>query len=436
MIVDDEKVSLMMTEHILSSEYETVSASDGNEALELYSLHKPDLILSDLHMPQMSGYQLQQKINEIAGYQVPFMFMTADKADETESQGFENGALDFIRKPFRADVLLKRVGNILQTVEKIHGLTKAASTDPMTGLLNKARAQETISELCKTSQGVLMIIDLDSFKLVNDIYGHDMGDKILIRFAEILQAVVRASDIVGRIGGDEFIAFCKNVSDEIVIDKKVRFINKILLESAQEFMGPDMNIPLGASLGCVPVPVYGTDFEKLCKMADKALLNVQQNGKHGYLFYSEVEDGAANLMEASTNGIQGAVKILEERNIKPGAFLLSFEQFRLIYQYTVRLASHNEADAHLLYFVIKPKEGAKLAEDVAEEIFLSVLQSSLRQSDAVCQSSRSQFYALLSDAELYKKENRKSIYERIEENWQAEEISKEYEMTMESFCVK
>ena len=63
------------------------------------------------------------------------------------------------------------------------------------------------------------------------------------------------------------------------------------------------------------------------------------------------------------------------------------------------------------------------------------MQASLRQSDAVCQSSRSQFYALLSDAELYKKENRKSIYERIEENWQAEEISKEYDMTMESFAV-
>lgn len=431
LIVDDENVSLLMTNHILSSEYNTLCAHNGEEAIEIFKNNPIDMVLSDLHMPKISGYELQQKINGIAEHKVPFMFMTADKADETESQGFENGALDFIRKPFRADVLLRRVGNILNTVETIHGLTKATLTDPMTGLLNKSAAQKQIAQLCKTGQGVLMMIDLDSFKLVNDIYGHDMGDKILIRFAEILQAVVRSTDLVGRLGGDEFIAFCRNVNEEVVIEKKARFINKIIVESAKEFMGDDMTIPLGASVGCVSVPAYGTDFESLCKMADKALLSVKQNGKHGYLFYSELSEGIQKLVSSSSSGIEGAVRILEERNIKPGAYLLSFEQFRLLYQYTMRLLLHKKSDVCLVVFTIKEKQKSDLDADFAAEIFLSVLQSSLRQSDAVCQSSRSQFFVLLADSSFASSGNMSGITERITRKWNAEAISKDYEIGLE-----
>ena len=150
MIVDDEKIYLMMTNHILSSAYDTVCASSGAEAIELYKKEKPDMILSDLRMPEMSGYELQQALQKEYEEKIPFMFMTADTDEETESKGFENGAMDFIHKPFRADILLKRVSNILDTIEKIQGLKKAVVMDPMTGLLNKASVEQEISNLCKT----------------------------------------------------------------------------------------------------------------------------------------------------------------------------------------------------------------------------------------------------------------------------------------------
>ncbi|MBR1629280.1 MAG: response regulator, partial [Lachnospiraceae bacterium] len=108
MIVDDEQISLMMTENILSTQYHTVCATSGRDAIGLFFKEQPDMVLSDLRMPGMTGYELQQELEEKAGVQIPFMFMTADHDDETESKGFENGALDFIRKPFRADVLLRR----------------------------------------------------------------------------------------------------------------------------------------------------------------------------------------------------------------------------------------------------------------------------------------------------------------------------------------
>ena len=140
------------------------------------------MVLSDLRMPGISGLELQSTLETKYNMQIPFMFMTADLDEDIESKGFENGAMDFIRKPFRSDVLLRRVDNILQTVEKLHILKSAAQTDQLTGLLNKTSAAQEIGFLTRSAEGVLMIVDLDSFKLVNDLYGHSAGDEILIAF--------------------------------------------------------------------------------------------------------------------------------------------------------------------------------------------------------------------------------------------------------------
>ena len=281
LIVDDQIITLKMTSHILSTRYETFCALSGEEAIEIYKKERPDMILSDLNMPTMSGFELQSTLQNMFLEHIPVMFMTADNSDDTETKGFENGAVDYIRKPFRADVLLKRVENILNNEKRIQGLRRAAETDPMTGLLNKASSQFEIGEACSKMNGMLMMIDLDSFKLVNDLYGHAMGDKVLIRFAEIICSAVRSSDIVGRMGGDEFIAFCQYVDDEEVVAEKARYINEEVMKSAKEFMGEDMTIPLGASIGAVAVPAEGTDFLTLYQKADKALYVVKQNGKHG-----------------------------------------------------------------------------------------------------------------------------------------------------------
>ena len=417
-----------MTEHILSSSYETVCASSGEEALSLFDREKPDMVLSDLRMPGMSGYELQEKLQNEYRDKIPFMFMTADTDEETESKGFENGAMDFIHKPFRADILLKRVGNILQTVEKIQGLKKAAVMDPMTGLLNKASVESEIADVCKNTQGVLMMIDLDSFKLVNDIYGHGMGDKILIRFAEILKAVVRPIDVVGRLGGDEFIAFCQNVHDDVVIEKKSRFINKYILDAAKEFMGEDMNIPLGASIGCVYVPDEGTDFSVLHKKADKALYAVKQNGKHGYVFYTDLSEDSEKEESQNTN-LSNALKILNERNRPKGAFVLPFEQFRTAYQFLVRLNTNYQKEICMLLFSIKEKENAVLpVEDAADE-FIGILSSTLRQSDIVTQNSKNQCIVILPETSP---SNLGVVTDRIMQNWNEADSSAMFTVSFES----
>ena len=413
LIVDDAIFMQKVASGMLSVKYETITASSGAEALELYEKEKPDLILSDLIMPGMTGLELQQALQERYTENIPFMFMTADEREENESRGLESGAMDYIRKPFNKDVLLRRVDNIIRHVERIEGLKMVAETDPMTGLLNKACAQTTLADVCRTAGGVLMMVDLDSFKLVNDIYGHGMGDKILIRFADIIRSVIRSSDIAGRMGGDEFIVFCRDIRDEEIIADKARRINESLLTSAREFMGEDMNIPLGASIGAVAVPEEGTEFSELYRKADKALYRVKQNGKHGYAFFHGETAPAEEAARADTTNIENALMILEERNRQKGPLELGFLQFQSVYRYVVRRAETDHRSAELVLFTLSSADAA--------EHFSETLSNSLRRGDVFTNGGKSQYLVLLSDMAGT---DDLPILGRVLEQWESSEHSR------------
>ena len=367
LIVDDEKVMLLMARRFLESKYEIVTATSGAEAIKIFEREHPDMILSDLMMPEMDGYELHRILQEKSSEPVPIMFMTADESDESESKGFEVGAADYIRKPFKAEVLQRRIENILNHLDQIHGLQEQAETDPMTGLLNKSASQKAVDAVAGKLPGALLMIDLDSFKLVNDIYGHSMGDKILIKFAELIKKISRAEDVAGRMGGDEFILYLKNVTDEEVLKIKTQFLNEKILLAAKKLMGEDMEIPLGVSVGAVFAPSEGKDFLTLYKKADSALYEVKHHGKHGLQIYG-VHHAENNLLQVE--GISQMRMILGERNIEHGAYFVDFEQFKIIYRLLVRMSN--------MY-----GKGLALMQITADENFQEFLLHSLRNSDCV-----------------------------------------------------
>ena len=427
LIVDDMLVPLMMTENMLAGEYETFCAQSAKEAMEIYRKEKPDMILSDFRMPGMTGYDLQIALQKEFHKKIPFMFMTADKSDEVESKGFDNGAMDFIRKPFKPEVLLRRVANIMQTVDEIQDLKKTSSTDKLTGLFNKGASEEELKKLCKKSHGSLMMIDLDSFKLVNDIHGHAMGDKILIAFADILRATMRSTDLIGRMGGDEFVAFCHGVTEESAIAGKTQFINEKITEAAKQLMGEDMNIPLGASIGCVLVPQAGTDFAELYKKADKALYIVKQNGKHGYNIYNE--DAPEDRVETVVTLAQVEM-ILGERNIEAGAFVLPFESFRIIYRFLKRTrAGYGKTICIVLLALKRSSDDGKISLKRAGEQFIECLHNTLRRGDVVSQNGRNQFLVLLTNTDGHHDVTR--AINRVVENWGKIPESKNFYFTQE-----
>lgn len=406
LIVDDEEMMLMLAERILSRKYEVVTAINGFEAIKLFESEKPDLILSDLMMPEMSGYELHRILQEKSTEAVPIIFMSADEGDENEIKGFELGAADYIRKPVRPDVLLRRVGNIIDNLDKIHGLEVAAETDSLTKMLNKAAAQKKIGEMIeKSSSGVLLMVDLDSFKLVNDIYGHAAGDKILIKFSELVKSIIRENDLAGRMGGDEFIAFLKNVNDENILKAKTVYLNEEILNYAKKLLGESMNIPLGASLGAVFVPDEGRDFQSLYKKADKALYDIKQHGKHGISVY-----GTHKYSEKSSlvNGISQMRLILGERNVEAGAYYVEFDIFKKIYQLLARMVDNYKKGLVLMQFTLDD-------ESIASE-FKEVLIHSLRKSDCVTQSGKKFLVLLMEATELESEVVRQRIFSRLRDD--------------------
>ena len=381
LIVDDDEMMLMMTRHILSTKYEVVTATSGAEAIEIFERERPDMVLSDLMMPEMDGYELHRILQEKSGEVVPIMFMSANEDDESEIKGFELGAADYIHKPMRPDVLLRRVGNVIDNLEKIRKLEVKSSTDSLTKLLNKTAAQREIGEIVKKSSGALLMIDLDSFKLVNDIYGHNMGDKILIRFAELIKSVIRSEDLAGRMGGDEFIAFLQNVTDEKVLQAKTKFLNEQILITAKKFMGFDMQIPLGVSVGAVFVPSEGREFATLYKKADKALYEVKQNGKHSLAVFGEQSQEKNSVGELSELRM-----ILGERNNESSAYFVDFEAFKTVYRILSRMDC--KKGLTLVQFTVE--------SNLAEE-FKEILIHTLRKSDCVTQNGN-KFLILLQEA--------------------------------------
>lgn len=172
-----------------------------------------------------------------------------------------------------------------------HSLMKKAQTDSLTGVLNKESTEVQISKWldsreCEGIQALLMI-DLDKFKQINDTYGHAIGDNVLKHTADLLKGIFRESDIIGRIGGDEFVILMKNVRQEIVVLQHMEEVCKKLnlLEIETLHRGK-----INCSIGAAYAPKHGQTFMELYTCADKALYQVKKNGRGGYIIYEEDHD--------------------------------------------------------------------------------------------------------------------------------------------------
>ncbi len=417
LVVDDEEMMRLIARRILSKDYEVILASSGPEALEVYEKEQPDLILSDLLMPDMNGFEMHKLLQEKYGEKVRIMYMTADDAEDVEDKGFDLGASDFIRKPFRPEVLLRRVENIMGNLEQINSLTEEATIDQMTGLLNKASSAQVLTDVCAKESGTLFMVDLDSFKLVNDLYGHDMGDRVLKGFAGILTSNSEAKDIRCRVGGDEFMLFMKNVQDEMIIREMAERVNRQIVEMAKEMMGADMQIPLGVSFGAVFVPDQGRDFEKLVQKADRALYLVKKNGKHGISFFrEEITKKNEEATVASIDELHRVCQVLDERNVRNSALWLEKDAFGVVYRFMLRYIRSYHGVAYRTLVTLDKKDPTLPDEDFrqASDEFGQVINASLRKSDIMMQNRTNQFLVLLPELE---DEFAETVFARVRNAW-------------------
>lgn len=182
-------------------------------------------------------------------------------------------------KPIAAQGQITNINNVKE-------LEKKALTDPLTKLLNKKAIQKSIEKTLKNDfdceKHALLVVDIDNFKQINDTLGHHFGDFVLVELAERMKGLFRDSDFVGRIGGDEFIVFMRNIKDFTSVVNKAELLTKILRRS---YHGESREITISGSIGISIYPNHGMEFEELYKKADCALYISKENGKDSFTFY-------------------------------------------------------------------------------------------------------------------------------------------------------
>ena len=223
-------------------------------------------------------------------------------------------------------------------------------------------------------------------------------------------------------GGDEFVGFMKDVPEE-EIERVTEFLNRELVISAKEYMGDDMNIPIGTSIGAVKAPAEGTDFHELFSLADKALYVVKQNGKHGCSFFkknTEDEDDESR----SADDLSKIIRIISERNEGKGAYSVSFDKMQVIYKYLCRNARVNTSPAVIVRFTLR---GEDKVSDAAKDSFGDHLIVGLKKNDVVSRYSGS-FFVLLNNVSAGDAERAAT---RLAESWNRPEGSEDVEVAFE-----
>ncbi|WP_024865969.1 GGDEF domain-containing response regulator [Butyrivibrio sp. FCS014] len=401
-IVDDDPVILMHAKDILSAEkMRTSCMNSGKQLLKYIENNTPDLILLDIMMPEMDGFDTYiqlRKFEEHSGRaHVPVIFITGEDDSETEEMGLVMGASDFIKKPFKKDVLVRRIELAIRNSRKIGDLEEEATIDKLTGMYNKAKGTDRVSKLCKRKNGALMILDLDSFKLVNDLFGHEKGDRILKAFSDIAKKNSRETDTLCRIGGDEFMGFYDDLLDERAVGSLTGRLNSQLQAAADELLGEGHGVPLGISIGVVMIPEYGRDYNELFALADSALYKVKQNGKHGYAIYGAVDSDSEAETENSETRLNRLVQIVEERNDKSGALFLGKDYFSVVYKYMMRFYRRYGGDAAVVLFELEPPtEDFQFILEAADQ-FSKFVEKTLRMSDIMVQSGSRSFLVMLTE---------------------------------------
>ena len=316
LIVDDSEDNLTLTSLVLEKDdHKIVTARTGRDALRIAQHDQPDIILLDIQMPDMDGFEVCRRLKaDEETSTIPVLFLTAKHKDiDSMSLGLSLGAEDYIVKPFSSIELRARVSVLArlkrqmdelgeknqelatanetleetnsQLLEAQQALEQMAVTDPLTALYNRRYFTERLSEafsMIDREKVVIHIImfDLDHFKNVNDTYGHQMGDAVLLQFSHILRRAVRKNDIIARIGGEEFVIAMFNIPS----DRANAAADRIREEVAKyKFESEGHKLSMTTSIGVASYPdlqLENPTLEKMLQIADEALYYAKTHGRN------------------------------------------------------------------------------------------------------------------------------------------------------------
>jgi len=286
LIVDDEALNHKYLTHILGKDYDLYSAKDGFNGLKTAREALPDVILLDIIMPVMNGYEVLTALKSAPETRdIPVIFITGLNSSEDEEKGLTFDAADYISKPFSSEIVKLRIRNQIKIVNQIRTINSLSSTDKLTGIPNRRGFDNHISrEVGRTTREGLplsvLLIDVDNFKMYNDMYGHQQGDVALQTVASTLSgSLQRSTDYVARWGGEEFIVVLSNTDMEGAMLVAERLRECIEQTPIPLVKGEVTYITISVGVN-TSLPKRKFKLEEFIAGADKALYEAKRNGRN------------------------------------------------------------------------------------------------------------------------------------------------------------
>ncbi len=409
LVIDDHKRDTELL-NVSLPEFDVTITPSAFEGVRMVKELMPDAVVTEIDLPYMDAYQIISLIKkEPETANIPIIVLSAEKNNVTEEKCALLGAADFIQKPFVPSILELKIKQAIEKAEnesdlhsKLEKEKERSQKDPLTGLYNREYAEEEVSKLLKEKlDGVLIMIDMDNFKAINDNYGHEAGDKTLITFADALRDLSRDDYILSRLGGDEFIVFIPGAPGREAVSSFAASLIKELIKRLEDF---HFDTNTSVSLGIAIAGTDGDDFTQLYEAGDRALYYVKTNGKNSYCFVHDIDEELERTKAAEDiHTIQES--IIRSDNDKSHPLTPSMANFMSIYQYMARQG----LVIPLILLTITGCENKQAEADAAEKIS-EMLSNNLRKSDVYVRYSSKQFLLMLGNMDKF---NLSEVAEKI-----------------------
>ncbi|MGI1945073.1 diguanylate cyclase [Shewanella glacialipiscicola] len=286
LVVDDQPLNIKILHQLFHEDYEMFMATNGQQAIALCQKLQPDLVLLDIEMPIMSGYDVCQQLKaDPLTANIGVIFVTAHFDEIQEVKGFQLGAVDFIHKPINPIITTARVKNQFILKRQTDLLHSIALLDSLTGVANRRQFEQRLPEIwkhsCRTQSPLsVVMLDVDFFKLFNDRYGHQEGDQCLRLVAKAISAALKRSvDFVARYGGEEFICILPEtplLGAEHIAQNIVDTVQALHLEHLDSSFN---EVTISAGVASIQ-PQNDVTWQTLIEAADQQLYLAKQNGRN------------------------------------------------------------------------------------------------------------------------------------------------------------
>jgi len=286
LITDDEKMNVDILGSILSPVYNLLISKNGPRALELAREHVPDLILLDVIMPEMSGFEVITKLKESdVTSKIPVIFITGLTSFEDEEKGFFLGAVDYITKPFNKAIIKARVNTHIKIADQMRTIERLGLIDPLTRISNRRGFEDRLNmewrrALRERTPISILMVDVDKFKNYNDTYGHQQGDAALKAFAAISTEMIKRSvDFAARWGGEEFVILLPGIDIDGAAEVAERVRSNVEASVIPTEEGTETKITVSIGVHSV-IPGIDTHTADFISKVDQALYTAKESGRN------------------------------------------------------------------------------------------------------------------------------------------------------------